>query len=45
MTGLSIWTTLLTTTPPFNSAPGANFDVNAMVAQPDGKIVVGGDFE
>jgi uncharacterized delta-60 repeat protein len=32
------------TTPPFNSAPGANFDVNAMVAQPDGKILIGGDF-
>ncbi len=34
-----------TTTPPFNGAPGANFDVNAIVAQPDGKILVGGDFD
>src|SRR5439155_16865536 len=32
------------TTPPTNSIPGANNTVSAVVVQPDGKTVLGGDF-
>ena len=31
-------------TPPFNSAPGANNVVYAVAVQPDGRTVIGGDF-
>ncbi|MGN6385804.1 MAG: Calx-beta domain-containing protein, partial [Verrucomicrobiota bacterium] len=32
------------TDPPYNSTPGANNTVHAIVAQPDGKTIIGGDF-
>lgn len=32
------------TDPPFNSQPGANNTVHAVVSQPDGKLILGGDF-
>ncbi len=32
------------TSPPYNLVPGANKPVQAIVVQPDGKIVIGGDF-
>ncbi len=32
------------TTPPYNQNPGANNTVQAVVAQPDGKVLLGGDF-
>ena len=32
------------TTPPFNTVPGANNQVQSVAVQPDGKTVLGGDF-
>ena len=32
------------TEPPYNFDPGANNQVHAVAAQPDGKVVIGGDF-
>ncbi len=34
----------LTTVPPFNQLPGANKPLNALAVQPDGKVILGGEF-